>query len=166
MINLCATDLCMIKGVMGAELFSSGELLKAVGCTRKALRVYQQKGLIRPARDTGNKRYAKDAFARLRVIVGLREAGLSLDEIRDILKVQDTHAHPTGQTADGLAREITGIIDRVSERITALSDLRDELESSRAALLDCTRQHSREPCPDSPAGARLDAVASVLLPGE
>lgn len=68
------------------DLFSIGEIAKALGVTRRIILHYEERGLIRPdGRDgaTGNRYYTIDTFTQLRSIRSLQNLGLSLDEIRD-----------------------------------------------------------------------------------
>ena len=68
------------------DLFSIGEIAKALGVTRRIILHYEERGLIRPdGRDgaTGNRYYTIDTFTQLRSIRSLQNLGLTLDEIRD-----------------------------------------------------------------------------------
>ncbi len=64
-----------------------GQLARAVGKTPRALRLYEQKGLIVPRdRSPGGFRlYGDSALTRLRWILKLSELGLSLDDIQSLL---------------------------------------------------------------------------------
>ena len=67
------------------DLFSIGEIAKALGVTRRIILHYEERGLIRPdGRDgaTGNRYYTIDTFTQLRSIRSLQNLGLTLDEIR------------------------------------------------------------------------------------
>jgi len=56
------------------------------GLTMRALRFYEEKGLIKPKRKVGRHRhYAEKDIERLRVIVTLKSLGLSLSEVRTVL---------------------------------------------------------------------------------
>ena len=70
------------------NLFSIGEIAKAVGVTRKTILNYEVKGLITPDKKdgtTGNRYYSIDTFTQIRTIRVLQNLGLTLDEIRDYL---------------------------------------------------------------------------------
>ena len=67
------------------NLFSIGEVAKAVGITRKTILGYEAKGLINPDKkegSTGNRYYTIDTFTQIRTIRVFQNLGLSLDEIR------------------------------------------------------------------------------------
>lgn len=68
------------------NLFSIGEIAKALGVTRRIILHYEERGLIQPdLRDeaTGNRYYTIDTFTQLHSIRSLQNLGLTLDEIRD-----------------------------------------------------------------------------------
>ena len=66
------------------NLFSIGEMAKAVGITRKTILNYETKGLIKPDKkdgSIGNRYYTIDTFTQIRTIRVFQNLGLSLDEI-------------------------------------------------------------------------------------
>lgn len=67
------------------ELFSIGEIARAVDVTRRMILNYEDRGLLCPDvknGDTGNRYYTIDTFTKIRSIRSLQNLGLSLDEIR------------------------------------------------------------------------------------
>ena len=67
------------------NLFSIGEVGRALGITRRAILYYEEFGLIRPdVKDgaTGNRYYTIDTFVKIRTIRILQTLGLSLSDIR------------------------------------------------------------------------------------
>ena len=67
------------------DLFSIGEVARALAITRRTILYYEEFGLIRPdAKDgaTGNRYYTIDTFVKLRTIRILQNLGLSLSDIR------------------------------------------------------------------------------------
>lgn len=66
---------------------STAETVAALGVTARALRIYEQRGLVKPLRTAaGWRTYGPDALARLHQIVTLKRLGLSLAAIGDLLK--------------------------------------------------------------------------------
>ena len=66
------------------NLFSIGEIAKAVGITRKTILNYEAKGLVKPDKkegETANRYYTIDTFTQIRTIRIFQDLGLSLDEI-------------------------------------------------------------------------------------
>ncbi len=67
---------------------TSGEMAKKAGVSQKAIRLYDEKGLLKPTQySEGNYRLYDDAALQiLEKIVALKQIGFSLEEIRDNLK--------------------------------------------------------------------------------
>jgi DNA-binding transcriptional MerR regulator len=69
-----------------------GDVADATGLTQRAIRYYEECGLLKPAsrRSGANRRYDDDDVEQLHLIKRLREdVGLSLAEIRTYLEVED-----------------------------------------------------------------------------
>lgn len=64
---------------------TSGEIAKKAGVSQKAIRLYDEKGLLKPAGySEGNYRlYDEVSLQVLEKIVALKQIGFSLEEIRD-----------------------------------------------------------------------------------
>lgn len=59
------------------------------GVHPQTLRIYEQKGLIRPLRTSGNtRRYSDDDIERLRAIQRLTDEGLNLAGVRRVMELQ------------------------------------------------------------------------------
>lgn len=146
------------------RLFSSTELTTAAGCTRKALRYYQGKGLIRPIRERGNRRYDESAFHRLRLIVGLRDAGMNIEDIARLIELHEQEGASAPGTADALVKELDRLIDSVGERIESLRRIRHRLVGSRETLHGCrTCELSLDRCHACVESGQLDSTSRALM---
>ena len=65
------------------EQFSISDLTSEFGCTARALRFYEDEGLISPARVGLTRVYSKRDRARLAWIMRAKNVGFSLNEIRE-----------------------------------------------------------------------------------
>ncbi|MPZ19756.1 MAG: MerR family transcriptional regulator [Luteitalea sp.] len=69
-----------------------GEVAARTGVSPATCRYYERYGLLpRPARRAGKRDYDPAAVARLALILFAKEAGLSLSEIRELLRPGPTH---------------------------------------------------------------------------
>ena len=70
---------------------TSGEIAKKTGVSQKAIRLYDEKGLLKPTDYTeGNYRlYDKEALCVLEKIIALKQIGFSLEEIHQNLSKND-----------------------------------------------------------------------------
>lgn len=111
--------------------YSIGEAAEATGLSVKAIRHYEEVGLIpRPRRHDGNARtggnrlYTEQDLSRLRFVRQARHLDLGLDEIRRLLEIAEETCpsrHPDYH------RILTGHLETVTRRIAQLSDLQARL---------------------------------------
>ena len=93
---------------MNDQHLSPAETARRLGVTPKALRLYEQHGLVRPARTrTGYRVYGPVEFAALHQVLALKRLGLPLARIAELLKHRKIAlAAILGAQEDVLAREI------------------------------------------------------------
>ena len=100
------------------NLFSIGEVVKAVGITRKILLNYEAKGLIKADKKdgiTGNRYYTIDTFTQIRTIRVFQNLGLSLDEIRDYF-YGTSDLQPMIKRLEKMRDELNLTIEKLKER--------------------------------------------------
>jgi len=132
---------------MEADL-SSGDLARATGCTLRAVRFYEEQGLLRPSvvSDGGHRRYTAGELERLRLITDLRELGLSIPDIRSALELR-AGCESGGQLAERFQRILLDHIRQAEERLGRLRRVKRELEAALGAVqarLTCAE--ARCPC--------------------
>lgn len=106
-----------------------GELADMAGTTTKALRFYEDQGLMPEAARTaaGYRDYAPDALARIGFIHRGQAAGLTLAQIRQILDIRDGGQAPCGHVSDLLDARLVDI----EQQIFQLTSLRDTIATLR-----------------------------------
>ena len=100
------------------NLFTIGEVAKAVDITRKTILNYEAKGLVVPDKkdgSTGNRYYTIDTFTKVRTIRTLQSLGLSLDEIREYYN-GTTDLSPMIERLEKMRDELNLTIERLKER--------------------------------------------------
>lgn len=112
-----------------------GEVAEASGTTTKALRFYEQEGLLLPpARTNGGYRdYTPDVVGRLDFIRRSRTAGLTLAQIRDVLHVRDGGVAPCSHVRDLLASRLSDL-DRQLADLQALRDTVADLRDAATTI--------------------------------
>ncbi|MGH6998348.1 MAG: MerR family transcriptional regulator [Phenylobacterium sp.] len=117
-----------MKSPSDAECIPLGEVMRRLDLTARAIRYYEELGLVRAGRDQLNRRrYDEDALSRLAAIAEFRRAGLSLDDIAAILSRQDAGGDRSAH--------IDYAVSRLSERLKVLEQERREAEAALSALL-------------------------------
>jgi DNA-binding transcriptional MerR regulator len=155
---------------MGIELrrpertFSIRQLCLEFKCTPRALRFYEDKGLLAPARQGLNRVYSYKDRARLQLILRGKRVGLSLAEIREILQLYDKEDGGVAQNAKALAKFRARIVvfeqqredidHAIAELTTACTRLEDFLAAARPELLPAE--------PERPSGGHLRPGARDL----
>jgi DNA-binding transcriptional MerR regulator len=127
--------------------YTIGELCRQFGTTNRALRFYEEQGLLTPTRRDTARIYSQKDKARLQLILRGRRVGLTLAEIRDILDIYEEEGE-AAQSAEALKifrRRIEALqIERqeVDEAIARLQEAADRLTAKfpDAAAATGTRQ--------------------------
>ncbi|MEU3523869.1 MerR family transcriptional regulator [Streptomyces sp. NPDC038707] len=107
-----------------------GELAEATGTTPRALRHYEQQGLITSTRAAnGYRAFDAGPVVRVRNIRRLLGAGLTLDDVRVFLPCLDGDitAGPASAKALRVARDRLAVLDA---RIAAQTELRNRLATA------------------------------------
>lgn len=129
--------------------------------TPRALRFYEDKGLLYPAREGLNRVYNHRDRARLQLILRGKRVGLSLAEIREILDLYDEN--------DGGAAQMAKSLKKFRERIVALEAQRDDIDGAIEQLRGgCDRMERQltQLRPDLlPRAADYDQVLRARLDG-
>lgn len=104
------------------EHFTISELTREFGVTARALRFYEDEGLIAPSRSGLSRIYSKRDRARLAWIMRAKNVGFSLVEIREMIDLYDLN--------DGRAEQRRVTVQRCREKIAKLEKQKADIESS------------------------------------
>ncbi|MEV8311669.1 MerR family transcriptional regulator [Streptomyces flavidovirens] len=106
-----------------------GQAAEQAGVTRKAIRTWENKGLLPPAERTeaGYRLFTADDIAMLRFIRQAKTLGLTLAEIGDILDLQRCGAQPCGRVTQLLDTHLA----QIDRTLTELGQLRTALLAAR-----------------------------------
>ena len=102
------------------------ELAKEFDITARALRFYEDKGLLAPSRQGQNRIYSNRDRARLSLVLRGKRLGFSLDEIREMIELYD---QPDGQIA-----QLKISIEKFRTRIKSLEQQRRDIDATMKEL--------------------------------
>ncbi|MGA5123534.1 MerR family transcriptional regulator [Streptomyces pseudogriseolus] len=151
------------------ELLTIGAFAKASRLSPKALRLYDELGLLTPARvdpDTGYRRYAPQQLEQARLVAWLRRLGMPLARIRRVCALEageaagEIRAYWARVEADTAARRDLAafLVDHLTGKDPTMSRTTAPLALRYAALSDTGRVRASNQ-DTAYAGSRLLAVA-------
>ena len=117
------------------ELYSVSELANDLGVTPRALRFYEDKGLIAPQRAGNTRVYTHRDRGRLMLILRGKRLGFTLREVREWLDLYEVDPDQSAQ--------MTRLKDKVRKRIGALERQRDDLDATLEELREILDQAER-----------------------
>lgn len=151
-----------------------GEAAAAAGCTPRALRLYEQRGLLPPPGRTasGQRDYRPAEVARLRVIRELLGSGFTIEDLRscaDRLHLLTQDPPPRCGAADAPEGSGSGVVGRrlaiLDAEIDRLTRLREDLArrafGDRAAFED---RAGTDPPPYEPVSVTHRSPAAPPAP--
>ncbi len=106
--------------------YTISQLAREFEVTPRALRFYEDKGLLTPRRDGLNRVYSHRDRAKLQLILRGKRVGLSLIEIKEILDLYKVDQRAQAQAA----------LKKYKARIVALEAQREDIDSAIETLTD------------------------------
>ncbi len=102
--------------------YTISELAKEFDVTTRAIRLYEEAGLLSPERD-GNKRiYRERDRVRLRLTLRGKRIGFTLAEVKDMFDLYDS------KPVEGEKKQILYLLQVMNQRLESLKLQREELE--------------------------------------
>lgn len=134
--------------------FTIRQLCVEFSCTPRALRFYEDKGLLFPARQGLNRVYSYRDRARLQLILRGKSVGLALAEIREILEAYDK--------GDGLVTQNALALKKFRARMVALHQQRENIDHALEVLeVACANLEARLAEAEKVVAAKAGKRASV-----
>ena len=111
--------------------YTTGEIAKLCSVTVRTVQYYDTRGILVPSELTegGRRLYSDDDLKKMRIICFLRELGLSIDAIGDLLSEED----PSSVISLILSQQEKALKEEIDEREQKLKKL-NELNSGLKSL--------------------------------
>lgn len=107
---------------MTDQTYSISELAKEFDVTTRAIRLYEESGLLAPERDGSRRIYHEKDRVRLRLTLRGKRIGFTLAEVKDMFDLYDS------KPIDGEKKQILYLLDIMEQRLETLKLQREELE--------------------------------------
>jgi MerR family transcriptional regulator, redox-sensitive transcriptional activator SoxR len=133
--------LCIFKSGLSqvTQELLIGEVARRAGIRPSAIRYYESIGLLpEPARIAGRRRYTAEIVRTLSIIGAAQRAGLTLDDVRELLAASDTNG--------GVSEPLRAIAKRKLPEIDALIERARLVRGWLEAAAEC-RCPTLEDCP-------------------
>jgi DNA-binding transcriptional MerR regulator len=115
-------------------LYGITELAREHGISLRAIRFYEDKGLLAPRRINGGRAYTRRDRVRLGLILRGKAVGMSLAEIEHILSLYGEHGEGHAQQLDYLIGRIDAALSELDQRRRHIEAMMDELGEVRGQL--------------------------------
>jgi DNA-binding transcriptional MerR regulator len=129
-------------------LLTTGDMARLSNNTLRTVRFYEEEEILRPTlrSEGGHRLFTKGELEKLLLVTDMRAAGLSLDEIKTILKIRDsskTGAHASTRVGQFLQAQI----DAMRQKMQVLQRLQQDFEQAADVFAKCQFCNNEETYP-------------------
>ena len=115
-----------------ADHYTISGLAAEFDITTRAIRFYEDAGLLQPERIGRKRIYSRREYVRLKLVLRGKRLGLSLNEIGEIIKLYDSDQGETGQ--------LESFLDSIRERRGTLKQQRTDIDATLGELESIERR--------------------------
>jgi DNA-binding transcriptional MerR regulator len=109
------------------EVYGIADLAREFDVTPRAIRLYEEKGLLSPRRINGVRIFSRRDRARLALILRAKAVGSTLEEIKEYLDLYGEHG-------EGRRKQLEFVVDKTKAAIAELEAKKAHIEKTLAEL--------------------------------
>ncbi len=140
-MNSIATNMVVVPDIAGpvhqdgedGKVLAISEMSELFGVTLRTLRFYEEKGLLNPVRRGARRFYSTQDVGRMRVILQAKKIGLTLSEIRRVIKLVESDT-PRGEQFSELQAICHGQQQILAEQKAMLDEQIAEVDTVMTSL--------------------------------
>lgn len=150
-----------------SQLLSTGDLARDCETTVRTVRFYEEAGLIEPSHRSGcgHRVFERRQLVKLQLIMDLREAGLSLSDIKALFDLKGS-CNTADEASRSMASALETQIEAMQKKIAVLRRLREELAAMVAVIRECNACEApdfKKQCGSCDVMARPDLPRAMQL---
>jgi DNA-binding transcriptional MerR regulator len=111
---------------MEQKTYTISDLAKEYDVTPRTIRLYEELGIVAPARDGNRRIYSERDRVRLRLALRGKRLGLSLAEAKELIDLYDSNPDEKVQ--------IQRLLERLQQRIDQLEQQRRDIDAALAEI--------------------------------
>ncbi len=115
------------RSASDGEVYGITDLVKEFGVTARAIRLYEEKGLLAPRRVGSARIFSRRDRVRLALIVRAKALGHSLEETKEYLDLYGAHG-------EGRQKQLEYVLRKVRAKRTELLQMRSQIDETLAEL--------------------------------
>ncbi|MCK5893540.1 MAG: MerR family DNA-binding transcriptional regulator [Endozoicomonadaceae bacterium] len=118
-----------------SQTYTISELAREFDITTRAIRFYEEHGLLFPERQRQSRVYSQGDKVRLKLVLRGKRLGFSLDESKELFKLYDPQ--------NGNEKQLFTMLNKIAVHRSALEQQRHDIQIMQHEL-DDAEQHCRE----------------------
>lgn len=121
-----------------ASLHKVGDVAEMLATSIRAIRFYEEEGLLTPLRsDGGTRLYSSRHIHRLKAILHLAKTGYSIDIIQTIAKTREQSS--TGDESQrAVSQQMDALLADISAQVERLNSLHKQIVSAKRVIAKCS----------------------------
>ena len=141
------------------DVLKIGELAELLSTTPRTIRLYEELGVLVPARtEAGNRLYARKDLKRMEVALKLSRCGVGLEVIHGLATLR-SQCESGAQAAASVMPQLSALQDDIRAHIDQLKQLERDIESAFGLVeqcRDCPNRPNRRDCPHCPVDRNIE----------
>lgn len=148
------------------DFLKIGELAEFLSTTPRTIRLYEELGVLVPARtEAGTRLYARKDLKRMEVALKLSRCGVGLELIRHLATLR-SQCESGKQAVASVLPQLSALQDDIRANIDQLSKLERDIEIARGLINQCQgcpNRPNRLDCPHCPVDKHIELSEMARL---